>query len=83
MANKWLFSMPAMLSGVSSTSRRRPFKGLVVAHLFFSAPSVFVPGIDEEGHGGSTMLSGGAGEDPIVFLEICFMSCCQKVEIAL
>jgi hypothetical protein len=61
MANKLLFSMPAMLSGVSSTSRRRPFKGLVVAHLFFSAPSVFVPEIDEEGHGGSTMLSGGAG----------------------
>lgn len=60
MANRWLPSAPATFSGVSSTSRRRPFDGLAVAYLFFSALSGPVPSSDEEGHGGGPLYSGGA-----------------------
>jgi hypothetical protein len=71
MASRWLAVMPAMSTGVYSTSKRRPLEGLMVALLFFPVPSGSVPGTSEEGHDGGPLNSGGVGA-PDCFSQFMF-----------
>jgi hypothetical protein len=67
MANRWLPSMPATLSGVCLTSRKRPSDGLAVALLFLPVPS----GVAVSARKATATVLGASAvkEDPIAFSE--------------
>jgi hypothetical protein len=59
-----VLALPLASTGVYSTSKWRPFLGLVVEIPFFPVPTGAIPGTEEEGYNGTPLcLSGDGGLD--------------------